>query len=1389
MTEPNGAPGQGGSPRGEPPLRPMRRPRPNSLSVVPGFAAGGVRGGDATTSSLAHHTGPAGPSSPLRDRGVAGLRGESSPPLRGRPLSALRGGAGNPPPRFGSGRGYQQPPGASSGGAPPLRGRGMRGHGHGHAARGSASPLGGAAAPPPPAHSSSLQPLSSQHVSPMASSQPASSPPPLPVYHRASMRCSPLLPSANATVTTTATATTASASAAPEQTTPSALVPAATVTPVPLLDLRGGTLSSDEDSIPSPSSVSPSDGPASSPVKPRRVSRPSPRRPGPALVQREGRRSIECSPLSSPGRPPDGTQSPTSYSSNSSPRTAFYSVASVDASSSGEALSQMMPTSRDNSPTTSATVSACPGGSSSSSSPTASRISPTSPASKLDFSRQFTPDRSSSAEARKRAATMAMSTTPSQFGGPRSHTPSSDGERKGRKRAGSLDSGLHLLVRAFYAQKLEVVKQETDVKLRALRARLEASGHDASPGRDGESLAHTPASSPAPIRRVPPPRPPRPRTSAPRAAFRPVSTYMGGQAAAAVAGAEGGESECSSNSSRVLSMRPASPVAMPPAPSAPDSIVSSLIKWVDLLLETPPSNIASGQELRTILASLLKLQNRPLDPHERVLLTRLLIILSGLSRMVTVLELEPVEINSLITWAAHTPQPQQEDSLTTDPLLAFSRSAAQSSSAPAANVESVSVPPLSQPQPRRAAAVDSPRMDSPRRRAFSPPPPSLIPPSSPSTATPTSPHAVAPSQSQKPATFAAAASSVSDVTASPSTVTNAARAVNHAPTLASPRQPAPSSMNPPPSAQFQVCRLCENKIKVDRFAGHSQPCIKFTRNETQLHFMGESIRKLTVDLLMKETRLQPVAASSQQRKHSQRRKENVVANLAQVQDLVSRIIGLELDQPDCLRTGAEVFANFRSYRQANRSLLSEVASTKLNIMDGLILKKLNLLKDQIRTRNHLMKDLYGLPPGLQEPILKGGARTTFRFPSPRKNPKTGKAQLPRTKPKGGGGGPPKITDFDIIKPISRGSFGAVVLGRKRTTGDVYAIKILKKKEMFRKNQEKYVQNERNILAMAHNPFVVKLYYSFQSPEYLYLVMEYLSGGDCFSLLRVLGYFEEDQARQYIAETVLALEYLHKNGVVHRDLKPDNMLINNHGHIKLTDFGLSKMGLVEQSEHMDDRLSFKTFMNEMEHQSLGAPDSEQRHKSAVGTPDYIAPEVFLGTGYGKTVDWWALGCIMYEFLVGITPFYADTVNEIFENALSGVIDWPDDVEVSDEAKDLVHAMLQVDPEQRLGYRGAEELKQHHWFKGVDWQVLLTKEASFVPKVESEDDTSYFDARNEIYDIDELEKEMLADSSDLPNLQPGTEEYMSAESAELTRLKRFSFVSVEHLEALNRKLAEL
>lgn len=155
-------------------------------------------------------------------------------------------------------------------------------------------------------------------------------------------------------------------------------------------------------------------------------------------------------------------------------------------------------------------------------------------------------------------------------------------------------------------------------------------------------------------------------------------------------------------------------------------------------------------------------------------------------------------------------------------------------------------------------------------------------------------------------------------------------------------------------------------------------------------------------------------------------------------------------------------------------------------------------------------------------------------------------------------------------------------------------------------------------------------------------MEYLNGGDCFSLLRELTTFDEDMARQYIAETVLALEYLHRNKIIHRDLKPDNMLIDRHGHVKLTDFGLSQIGLLERQEE-NAELSLKRLIEK--------EDEGSAEINAAGTPDYLAPEVFLGAKIGKAVDWWALGCIMYEFLIGITPFYGDNMDEIFQNILS------------------------------------------------------------------------------------------------------------------------------------------
>ncbi|CAN4098323.1 unnamed protein product [Withania somnifera] len=210
-----------------------------------------------------------------------------------------------------------------------------------------------------------------------------------------------------------------------------------------------------------------------------------------------------------------------------------------------------------------------------------------------------------------------------------------------------------------------------------------------------------------------------------------------------------------------------------------------------------------------------------------------------------------------------------------------------------------------------------------------------------------------------------------------------------------------------------------------------------------------------------------------------------------------------------------------------------------------------------------------------------------------------------------------IDDFEIIKPISRGAFGRVFLAKKRTTGDLFAIKVLKKADMIRKNAVESILAERDILISVRNPFVVRFFYSFTCRENLYLVMEYLNGGDLYSLLRNLGCLDEEVVRVYIAEVVLALEYLHSLCVVHRDLKPDNLLIAHDGHIKLTDFGLSKVGLIDSTDLSGPAVSGASMMEDDESLPSASEHQQERRKkrSAVGTPDYLAPEILLGTGHG------------------------------------------------------------------------------------------------------------------------------------------------------------------------------
>uniref|UniRef100_A0A8C2TI92 non-specific serine/threonine protein kinase n=1 Tax=Coturnix japonica TaxID=93934 RepID=A0A8C2TI92_COTJA len=310
-------------------------------------------------------------------------------------------------------------------------------------------------------------------------------------------------------------------------------------------------------------------------------------------------------------------------------------------------------------------------------------------------------------------------------------------------------------------------------------------------------------------------------------------------------------------------------------------------------------------------------------------------------------------------------------------------------------------------------------------------------------------------------------------------------------------------------------------------------------------------------------------------------------------------------------------------------------------------------------------------------------------------------------------------DFETIKLISNGAYGAVYLVRHRETRQRFALKKINKQNLILRNQIQQVFVERDILTFAENPFVVSMFCSFETKRHLCMVMEYVEGGDCATLLKNMGPLPVDMARMYFAETVLALEYLHNYGIVHRDLKPDNLLITSMGHIKLTDFGLSKIGLMNMTTNL--------YEGHMEKDTREFMD-----KQVCGTPEYIAPEVILIQGYGKPVDWWAMGIILYEFLVGCVPFFGDTPEELFGQVISDEIMWPEgDEALPADAQDLITRLLRQCPLERLGTGGAHEVKHHAFFHHLDWNGLLRQKAEFIPQLESEDDTSYFDTRSERY----------------------------------------------------------
>ena len=276
--------------------------------------------------------------------------------------------------------------------------------------------------------------------------------------------------------------------------------------------------------------------------------------------------------------------------------------------------------------------------------------------------------------------------------------------------------------------------------------------------------------------------------------------------------------------------------------------------------------------------------------------------------------------------------------------------------------------------------------------------------------------------------------------------------------------------------------------------------------------------------------------------------------------------------------------------------------------------------------------------------------------------------------------------FDPLKIIGKGGFSEVVLARKIDTGELFAIKSIEKLSLFSENSLSQIVSEKDILKSSDHPFIVKLCMAFQTQHKVHLVMEFCPGGELFFHLQNLKRLLEDQAIFYFSEILLALEYLHKNDVVYRDLKPENILLDCDGHVKLIDFGLSKQGLSK------DGVTF----------------------SFCGSPEYMTPEVLNGVSHGRAVDFYGLGALLYEMLVGVPPFYDKSHAQMEWNILNNTPEFPKGL--SKNCKDLLNKLLDKDPEKRIGVvAGIEEIKQHSWCKSCVWEKILKKKVSppFLP----------------------------------------------------------------------------
>ncbi|CAM9381802.1 unnamed protein product [Choristocarpus tenellus] len=290
----------------------------------------------------------------------------------------------------------------------------------------------------------------------------------------------------------------------------------------------------------------------------------------------------------------------------------------------------------------------------------------------------------------------------------------------------------------------------------------------------------------------------------------------------------------------------------------------------------------------------------------------------------------------------------------------------------------------------------------------------------------------------------------------------------------------------------------------------------------------------------------------------------------------------------------------------------------------------------------------------------------------------------------------RLHDFDVMETLGTGTFGRVRLVRHFDDDRFFALKISKKASIIRMKQVEHIKNEVSLLSMIEHPAIVNMYGYFMDDTRLYLVMEYVEGGELFSHLRSSVRFPDHQGKLYAAEIVLAFSYLHRLNIIYRDLKPENLLITREGRIKVTDFGFAKV-------------------------------VEDRTWTLCGTPEYLAPEIIQSKGHGRSVDWWALGVLIHEMLAGYPPFYDENPIGIYQKILAAKLDMP--LSIDPKAKDIIKRLLTIDRTKRLGCMkgGPQMIREHKWFVGMDWNAVYNGQVSapFLPRVTGNGDTSNFE----------------------------------------------------------------